>query len=132
MADPGKKDADERGPDAAAGGNGKGADWTPRSREDNERLNAILLGIIEREVGRGEARRPEDWSTLRQMALAHPSGPQLVATFEGVIDRCNQELVNRFGAHGVDLGRLRESIVMLIRVSLAKKLGLAGAAAKES
>ncbi len=132
MADPEKKDAVEPGPEAVGGGNGKGGEWTPRTREDNERLNAILLGIIEREVGRGEARRAEDWERLRQMAVVHPSGPQLVATFEGVIDRCNQELVNRFGAHGMDLARLRESIVMLIRVSLAKKLGLGGAAAKES
>lgn len=131
MADPEKKDAEERGPEPAAGGNGRGAEW-PRNRAENERLNAILLGIIEREVGRGEARRGEDWDRLRQMALVHPSGPQLVDTFEGVIDRCNQELVSRFGAHGVDLTRLRESIVMLIRVSLAKKLGLGAAASRES
>ena len=116
MADPGKKDTDPGKKDTG---------------DANERLNAILLGIIEREVGRAEPRRSEDWKTLREMAARHPTGSELVATFESVIDRCNQELVSRFGAQGLDVARLRESVVMLIRVSLAKKLGLGGVA-KES
>ncbi len=132
MADPEKKDPEGLPSHAAGGGNGQGAAETSRASDENERLNAILLAIIEREVGRGEPRRAEEWSTLRQMALTHPSGPELVATFESVIDRCNRELVNRFGSQGIDLTRLRESVVMLIRVSLARKFALGRAAAKES
>lgn len=127
MADPEKKDAD--GPPLGGAGNG-GAAGGAGSRDGGEserRLNTVLLAIIEREVGRGEPRRAEDWSALREMAARHPTGTDLVGTFESVIDRCNQELVQRFGTHGVDLTRLRESVVMLIRVSLAKKLGLGGA-----
>ena len=131
MGEPGKKDADGPSPEAAGAGNGQAAQ-AERAGDANERLNAILLGIIEREVGRGEPRRAEEWKTLREMAERHPNGSELVTTFEGVIDRCNHELVSRFGAHGNDVTRLRESVVMLIRVSLAKKLGLGGSPAKES
>jgi hypothetical protein len=128
MADQPKKD-EAAAASAVAGTGGSGPD---RAVPENERLNAILLGIIEREVGRGEPRRAEDWNTLREMAVAHAAGIELVATFEGVIDRCNREMIGRFGAHGVDLTRLRESVVMLIRVSLAKKLGLDNAPVRES
>jgi hypothetical protein len=144
MADPEKKDehahssgaAEDSAGNGAGTGNGNGtANGSGRSQAsgvDNEQLNAILLAIIEREIGRGEPRRPEQWQTLREMAVGQPSGQELVSTFEGVIDRCNDELTKRFGAHGVDLTRLRESVVMLIRVSLAKKLGLSGIRPKES
>jgi hypothetical protein len=140
MADPEKKDESEHSSagasDSAGNGAGNGsADGSGRtqaSRVDNERLNAILLAIIEREIGRSEPRRPQEWQTLREMAVGQESGQELVSTFEGVIDRCNEELAKRFGAHGADLTRLRESVVMLIRVSLAKKLGLSGIRPKES
>lgn len=144
MADPEKKDEDARssggagesGGSSAGNGNGNGgahAGGHPQAAGvDNEHLNAILLAIIEREIGRGEPRHPEQWQRLREMAVGQPSGQELVSTFEGVIDRCNEELTKRFGAHGVDLTRLRESVVMLIRVSLAKKLGLSGIRPKES
>jgi len=121
LSDPAKKD-----------GNGTPAGGGTADVAANERLNAVLLAIIEREIGRAEPRRPADWQTLEQMAVGHESGAELVATFKGVIDRCNEELVQRFGAHGVDLSRLRDSVVMLIRVSLARKLGLSGVREKES
>jgi hypothetical protein len=111
---------------------GNGGSRPERAVSENERLNGILLGIIEREVGRGEPRRAEDWDTLRELAAAHASGMELVTSFESVIDRCNREMIGRFGTHGVDLTRLRESVVMLIRISLAKKLGLGNAPARES
>ncbi len=109
-------------PSPGFGGNG-----IPRIKagsQANERLNDLLLGIVEREIGRAEPRRTEDWDTLRRLAVGHPSGAELVTTLEGVIDRCNQEMTARFGGHGADLTKLRDSVVMLIRVSLAKKLGL--------
>jgi len=120
---------------AEAAGNGGGT--TARAEattviNETERLNDLLLGIIEREIGRAEPRRPEDWATLRELAVGHPNGMELVTTFQGMIDRCNEEMVNRLGVQGIDLRRLRDSVVMLIRISLAKKLGLTPAAVRES
>jgi hypothetical protein len=128
MADQPKKDEARASSDVA----GSGGSRPERAVSENERLNGILLGIIEREVGRGEPRRAEDWNTLRELAATHAAGMELVASFESVIDRCNREMIGRFGAHGVDLTRLRDSVVMLIRISLAKKLGLDNAPARES
>ena len=108
-----------------------GGDAVPVANE-TERLNHFLLGIIEREIGRGEPRRPEDWATLRELAVRHSTGMELVSTFQSVIDRCNEEMVNRLAVQGIDLRRLRESVVMLIRISLAKKFGLTGRASRES
>jgi len=122
---------------AEASGNGNGAGSSSRGGAEpvidaTERLNDLLLGIIEREVGRAEPRRPEDWATLRELAVGHPDGMELVTSFQEVIDRCNHEMVHRLGVQGIDVARLRDSVVMLIRISLAKKLGLTPAAVRES
>jgi hypothetical protein len=129
----------EKDVSADAAGNGNGGASTAGGRGEGrpviaeaERLNDLLLGIIEREIGRGEPRRPEEWATLRELAVRHSTGTELVETFRSVIDRCNDEMINRLAVKGLDLRRLRESVVMLIRISLAKKLGLAGNAARES
>ncbi len=129
----------KKAPAEAGGSNGNGhgarqaaAGQGERVIGETERLNDLLLGIIEREVGRGEPRRPEDWATLRELAVGHPNGTEMIATFQSVIDRCNDEMVNRLGAQGIDVARLRDSVVMLIRISLAKKLGLTPAVVRES
>ncbi len=132
MADEPKKDDDVP---AAGNGNGSGAGHGSGSTADaalNERLNTVLLAIIEREIGRGEPRSEEDWRQLREMAIGHAQGPQLVDSFEEVLDRANREMLDRFGAPGMDLARIRGSVVTLIRDSLAKKLGLAPGGVKES
>ncbi len=136
MADQPKK-GEENTAAAAGNGNGNGATASAAGQPtpvvtETERLNDLLLGIIEREIGRGEPRRPEDWATLRELAVRHATGMELVASFQSVIDRCNQELVNHLAVQGIDISRLRDSVVMLIRISLAKKFGLAGSVARES
>ncbi len=133
MSDEPKKGEEKASAGANGNGNGTPAAGQPVATiAENERINDLLLGIIEREIGRGEPRRPEDWATLRELAVGHPNGVQLVATFQGVIDGCNHEMVDRLGVQGIDVGRLRQSVVMLVRISLAKKLGVTPAAVKES
>lgn len=128
MSDQQKTDDAKASP--AAGGNGNPE--PKRGSLANERLNDLLLAIVEREIGRGESARAEDWAALRSLAAGNPAGPELVTTLEGVIRRCNAEMAGRFGTHGVDLAKLRESVVMLIRVSMMKKLGLTESSTKES
>jgi hypothetical protein len=90
----------------------------------SQQLSELLLGIMEREIGRGEPRRPEDWARLHALAVAHPGTSDLVTTLEGVIRQCNEEMTSRFGSSGDDLSKIRQSVLALIRVSLLKKLGL--------
>lgn len=138
MPDRPKKGEETASAEVGSNGNGRaatrgaGADQGERVIGESERLNDLLLGIIEREVGRGEPRRPEDWATLRELAIRHATGMELVDTFQEVIERCNHEMVDRLGVQGIDVRRLRESVVMLIRISLAKKLGLTPAVVRES
>src|SRR5437899_3069976 len=94
------------------------------ARQQSQQLNNLLMGIVEREIGRGEARDFEDWARLHALAVAHPGTSDLVTTLEGVIQQCNQEMTSRFGTAGVDLSKIRQSVLTLIRVSLLKKLGL--------
>jgi hypothetical protein len=103
---------------AAAGGkNGS-------SLPENQQVSDLLLGILEREIGRGEARSPEDWVRVRAVAAGHPGTSELVDSLEGAIRNCNQEMDSRFGNAGADVSKIRQSMLMLIRVSLLKKLGL--------
>ncbi len=137
MSDRPKPGEETASTEAGSNGNGNGTASAAGGQAEpvigeTERLNDLLLGITEREVGRGEPRRPEDWATLRELATRSATGLELVDTFQGVIDRCNHEMVDRLGVQGIDVGRLRESVVMLIRISLAKKLGLTPAAVRES
>ena len=93
--------------------------------QQNRLLTDHLLAIIEREIGRGEARRPEEWAQLRELAAHHPGTANLVNTLDTAIQQCNQELINGPGRGGADLSKMRQSMVALIRVTLLKKMGLA-------
>jgi type IV secretory pathway ATPase VirB11/archaellum biosynthesis ATPase len=98
----------------------------------SEQLNDVLLSIVEREIGRGEEADPEAWARLRAMAVGHPGGSELVATLEGMIQKCSQDMTSRFDGTGLDVSRIRESVVTLIRDSLRKKLGLGERPIRES
>ncbi|HKC12918.1 MAG TPA: hypothetical protein VKI41_12870 [Vicinamibacteria bacterium] len=113
----GTKASPEGGSPITTGKNGS-------SRQQSEQLNNLLMGIVEREIGRGETRDPADWTRLQALALGHPGASELVTTLEGVIQQCNQEVAGRFGSTGLDASKIRQSVVQLIRVSLLKKLGL--------
>ncbi|HXB56382.1 MAG TPA: hypothetical protein VN461_16530 [Vicinamibacteria bacterium] len=103
------------------------------SGPSNQQLSDMLLAIAEREIGRGEPRRPEDWARLQALAVGHPGASDLVTTLEGAIRQCNEEMTSRFGTAGGDLSKIRHSVLALIRISLLKKLGLPdGGKAKES
>src|SRR5258708_5945601 len=122
----GTKASPEGGSPITTGKNGS-------SRQQSEQLNNLLMGIVEREIGRGETRDPADWTRLQALALGHPGASELVTTLEGVIQEVNEEMTSRFGGAGGDLSKIRQSVLALIRVSLLKKLGLPdGDKAKES
>jgi hypothetical protein len=105
----------------------------PSRQMQSQQLSDLLLGIMEREIGRGEARRPEDWARLRALAVGHQGNSDLVTTLEGVIRQCNEEMTSRFSGGGADLSKIRQSVLTLIRASLLKKLGLSdGETTKES
>jgi hypothetical protein len=106
-----------KGSPPASGKNGS-------SLPDSQQVSDLLLGILEREIGRGEARRPEDWARVRALAAGHPGTTELVTSLEGAIQTCNQEMGSRFASAGVDVSRIRQSMLSLIRVSLLKKLGM--------
>jgi hypothetical protein len=115
--DGGTKASPEGGSPMPTGRNGS-------SRQQSQQLNNLLMAIVEREIGRGEARDPADWRRLHALALGHPGASELVTSLEGVIQQSNQEVAGRFGSTGLDASRIRQSVVQLIRVSLLKKLGL--------
>lgn len=117
---------------ASPGSGGNGRAEPKQGGLAGDRLNDLLLAIVEREIGKGEPARAEDWAALRGLAEGNAGGTELVTTLEGVIHRCNDEMKARFEAHGTDLTRLRESVVTLIRVSIMKKLGLTESSTKES
>jgi hypothetical protein len=103
------------------------------SRQQDQQLGDLILAIAEREIGGGEARRPEDWARLQALAVGHPGASDLVTTLEGAIRQCNEEMTSRFGSAGVDLSKIRQSVLALVRVSLLKRLGLSdGGKTKES
>ncbi len=103
------------------------------AREQNQQLSDLVMAITEREIGQGEARRPEDWARLHALAVGHPGTSDLVTTLEAVIAQCNQEMASRLGSAGADVSKIRQSVVALVRVSLLKKLGLVeGSKIKES
>jgi hypothetical protein len=103
------------------------------SRQQTQQLSELLLAITEREIGRGEVRRPEDWARLHALAVGHPGAPDLVTTLEGAIRQCNEELTSRFGSAGGDVSKIRQGVLTLLRVALLNKLGLSdGGKTKES
>jgi hypothetical protein len=103
------------------------------ARQQNQQLSDLVMAITEREIGRGEPRRPEDWARLHALAAGHPGGSNMVTNLEAMIEQCKQEMANHLGSAGADVSKIRQSVVALVRVSLFKKLGLAeGSKIKES
>jgi hypothetical protein len=90
------------------------------------------LGLVDRQIGRGEPPSPAEWQELRDLAGGHEESLRLVGELQSVVERFDAQLRARFAAAGetVDLARLREGLATLIREIVRKKAPAASAGAQ--
>src|SRR6185503_4371844 len=68
----------------------------PALKDPANRLRTVVaikvLSIVDREIGRGEPRRPEDWSQLKEAVVGHEGAPEMVGSLEAAIATYAEDL----------------------------------------
>lgn len=95
-------------------------------RQRRSQTLARCLAIVECQVGRGEEVPPGEWDELRRMAAGYKGGPEVVASLESVVRKCEDQLQARIRAGDADPERLRAGLMRFIRALMEKKFGVIG------
>ena len=83
-----------------------------------------VLAIVDKEIGKGEGPRDEDWQAVRDMVAAQPGAAELVDTLKATVRSYDEDLVARIRKGDVDEAAARAAAVKIIRVALLKNIKL--------
>lgn len=95
---------------------------------------AHVLGIVERELARGEAPLRDEWARLQALLGQTDAAPASAAELADSVSRGEEELCARIRAGQADAGPFREAVIAHVLATLEEKLrvaspGLQGSAA---
>jgi hypothetical protein len=81
-----------------------------------------VLGIVEREIGKGEGPLPGEWAKLKDLVAKSPEAVDMVGKLEDAMGTYAADLDRKIKAGEVDETQARESALKVIRMTLLKKI----------
>src|SRR6185503_12769220 len=78
----------------------------PALKDPANRIRTVVairgLSIVEREIGKGEPRRPQDWTELKEIVAPQKGAPEMVESLEKAISTYGEELAAKIKSGEVE------------------------------
>jgi uncharacterized protein DUF6285 len=100
----------------------------PALKDPANRMRTVVairvLSIVEREIGKGEPRREQDWAELKEIVAPQKGAPEMVESLEKAINSYGEELAAKIKSGEVEEGPARAAALKLLRLTLLQKIRL--------
>jgi hypothetical protein len=81
-----------------------------------------IVSIVERQIGRGEPPREEDWDRLRKLVKGNEAAAKLASNLEAALQKYEEDLRAKLRDAEVDEARVRKATQQVVVAALVAKL----------